>query len=72
LVAAALLELLIVHIRQVTAYVHSIQATLWQMVLSLPMFWLATILFEYPLKISAFTESWLGIVYMAIRLVLRF
>lgn len=65
-VAAALLGLLIVHIRKVTTYVHSIQATLWQMVLSLPVFWLTTILFEYPLNISTFTESWLGIVYMGI------
>ncbi|WP_231510203.1 hypothetical protein [Fischerella sp. PCC 9605] len=61
-----MLGLLIVHIRRFSAYVHSIQANMWQMVLSLPMFWLATILFEYPLNISAFIKSWLGIVYMGL------
>ncbi|MDJ0697905.1 DMT family transporter [Mastigocoleus sp. MO_188.B34] len=66
LIAAALLGLLIVHIRRVTACVPPIQATLWQMVLSLPMFWLATILFEYPLNIPRFSESWLGIFYMGL------
>ena len=62
--AAAVLGLIILHIRTVTRYVSSIEATLWQMGLSLPIFWLGTWILEPPLTIPPFSESWLGIVYM--------
>ena len=66
LLAAALLGLIILHIRTVTRYVSSIQATLWQMGLSIPIFWLATWILEPPLTIPPFSEAWLGIVYMGL------
>ncbi len=66
LLAAALLGLLILHIRKVTRYVTSTQATLWQMGLSVPIFWLAAWMFEPPLTIPQLSESWLGIVYMGL------
>ena len=64
--AAALLGLIILHIRTVTCYVCSTQATLWQMSLSVPIFWLGAWMFESPLTMPPFSESWLGIVYMGL------
>ena len=66
LVASGLLGLIILHIRTVTRYVPPIQATFWQMGLSLPIFWLAAWIFEFPLKLPRFSEYWLGIVYMGL------
>jgi drug/metabolite transporter (DMT)-like permease len=65
LLASAVLGLMILHLRTVTRYVTPIQATLWQMGLSVPIFWLATIYFE-PLMFPGFSESWGGIVYMGL------
>ncbi len=64
LLASAWLGLIILHIRTVTRYVSPIEATLWQMGLSVPIFWLAALIFEPPLTMPQFSESWLGIVYM--------
>lgn len=64
--AAALLGLIILHIRTVTCYVGSTQATLWQMSLSVPIFWLGAWMFESPLTMPSFSESWLSIVYMGL------
>ncbi len=64
LFASALLGLLILHIRTVTSYVSPLQATFWQMGLSVPFFWLAAFIFEFPLIVTQKTESWWGIVYM--------
>ena len=66
LVASALLGLIILHIRTVSNYVSPLQATLWQMSLSIPIFWLAAFLFESPLIFPQFSESWWGIFYMGL------
>lgn len=66
LVASALLGLIILHIRTVTSYVSPLQATFWQMVLSVPLFWLAASIVEFPLIFPQFSESWWGIVYMGL------
>lgn len=63
ILAAALLGLIIVHIRTVTRYVCSTQATLWQMSLSVPIFWLTAYIVESPIILPRFTQSWWGIVY---------
>ena len=66
LLASALLGLIILHIRTVTNYVSPIQATFWQMSLSIPVFWLATSIFESPLIFPHISQSWWGIVYMGL------
>ena len=66
LLASALLGLIILHIRTVTSFVSPMQATFWQMSLSVPLFWLATSIFEFPLILPQFSESWWGIVYMSL------
>ncbi len=66
LLASALLGLMILHIRTVTSYVSPLQATFWQMSLSIPIFWLATYIFESPLIFPQISESWWGIVYMGL------
>jgi drug/metabolite transporter (DMT)-like permease len=66
ILASALLGLIILHIRHVTRYVSPIQATLWQMGLSVPIFWLAALIFESPLTFLPFSESWWGIAYMGL------
>jgi|GEM_PF-2462783 len=47
-----LIALLILHIRKVTTYVSPIQATFWQITLSVPLFYLGTIIFENPININ--------------------
>lgn len=64
--AAALLGLIIVHIRTVTRHVCSTQATLWQMSLSVPLFWSTAWLLESPVTIPQLSQSWLGIFYMGL------
>jgi drug/metabolite transporter (DMT)-like permease len=66
LFASALLGLIILYIRYVTRYVSPIQATLWQMALSIPIFWLAALIFDSPLIFPHFSDSWWGIVYMGL------
>ena len=66
LLASALLGLMILHIRTVTSYVSPLQATFWQMSLSIPIFWLAAYIFESPLIFPQISESWWGIVYMGL------
>ena len=66
LLASALLGLIILHIRTVTSYVSPIQATFWQMALSVPLFWLAVSIVEFPLIFPQFSESCWGIVYMGL------
>jgi drug/metabolite transporter (DMT)-like permease len=66
LLASALLGLIILHIRTVTRYVSPLQATLWQMGLSVPLFWLAASIFESPLIFPQLSESWWSIVYMGL------
>jgi drug/metabolite transporter (DMT)-like permease len=66
LLASAVLGMLILHIRTVTHYVSSLQATLWRMSLSVPLFWLATLMFESPLIFSPLSHSWWGIIYMGL------
>ncbi len=66
LLASALLGLMILHIRTVTSYVSPLQATFWQMSLSIPIFWLATSVFEFPFIFPQLSESWWGIVYMGL------
>jgi drug/metabolite transporter (DMT)-like permease len=66
LVASALLGLMILHLRHVTEYVSPVQATLWQMSLSLPFFWLTSFIFESPLAFPQFSDSWWGIIYMGL------
>ena len=66
LLASALLGLIILHIRTVTSYVSPLQATFWQMVLSVPFFWLVVSIVESPLIFPPFSESWWGIVYMGL------
>ena len=66
ILASALLALIILHIRTVTSYVSPLQATFWQMSLSIPIFWLATYIFESPLIFPQISESWWGIVYMGL------
>lgn len=50
--ASVLIALLILHIRKVTDYVSPIQATFWQILFSLPLFYLGTIIFENPITIN--------------------
>lgn len=76
LLASGFLALIVLHLRQVTRSVPSIQAIFWQIVLSLPAFWLAAFIFESPLTLPQFSISWLAIAYNslmtnAIGLVLR-
>ena len=66
LLASALLGLMILHLRHVTDFVSPLQATLWQMSLSVPFFWLASLIFEYPLVFPQFSPSWWGIIYMGL------
>lgn len=66
LLSAAFLGIIILHIRRVTRYVSPLQATFWQIGLSVPLFWLATSIFEFPLKFPKLSESWWGIVYMGL------
>ena len=66
ILASALLALIILHIRTVTSYVSPLQATFWQMSLSIPIFWLAAYIFESPLIFPQISESWWGIVYMGL------
>lgn len=66
LLSAALLALMVLHIRTVSSYVSTIQVTFWQLSLSLPFFLLLTFIFEYPLTIPGFSFSWLGIIYQGI------
>lgn len=66
LLSAAFLGLIILHIRTVTYYVSPLQATLWQMSLSVPIFWLAALTFESPLSFPQFSHSWGGIIYMGL------
>ena len=66
LLASALLGLIILHIRTVTAYVSPLEATFWQMTLSIPIFWLTTFILNFPLIVPQFSESWWGIVYMGL------
>ena len=66
LLASALLGLMILHLRHVTYFVSPLQATLWQMSLSVPFFWLASLIFEYPLAFPQFSDSWWGIIYMGL------
>ena len=47
-----LIALLILNIRKVTTYVSPIQATFWQISLSVPLFYLGTIIFENPISIN--------------------
>lgn len=76
LLASAFLALIVLHLRRVTRSVHPMQAIFWQVVLSLPMFWLAAFSFESPLALPQFSIAWLAIAYNglitnAIGLVLR-
>lgn len=64
--ASAVLGLMILCLRAVTRYVSPIQATFWQMGLSVPIFWLAALIFEFPLNLTRFSESWWGIFYMGL------
>ena len=66
LLASALLGLIILHIRTVTSYVSPLQATFWQMALSVPFFWLAASIFEFSLIFPHVSKSWWGIVYMSL------
>ena len=66
LFASAVLGLIILHIRTVTSYVSPLQATFWQMGLSVPFFWLAASIIEFPLIFPQFSESWWGMVYMGL------
>jgi drug/metabolite transporter (DMT)-like permease len=63
LLASVFLALIVLHLRRVTRSVHPMQAIFWQMVLSLPLFWLAAFYFESPLTLPQFSISWLAIVY---------
>ena len=66
LLASALLGLIILHIRTVTNFVSPLQATFWQMGLSVPIFWLFASIFEFPFIVNQFSESYWGIVYMGL------
>ena len=66
ILASALLGLMILHIRTVTSYVSPLQATFWQMSLSIPIFGLAAYMFESPLIFPQLSDSWWGIVYMGL------
>ena len=66
LLASAVLGLIILHIRTVTSYVSPLQATFWQMSLSIPIFWLAAYMFESPLIFPQLEASWWAIVYMGL------
>ncbi len=66
ILASALLGLIILHIRTVTSYVSPLQATFWQMSLSIPIFWLAAYIFESPLIFPQLDASWWGIIYMGL------
>ena len=66
LLASAVLGLMILCLRAVTRYVSPIQATFWQMGLSVPIFWLAALIFEDALNLTRFSESWWGIFYMGL------
>ena len=52
IITSVLIALVILHIRKVTAYVSPIQATFWQIVFSLPLFYLGTMIFENPITIN--------------------
>lgn len=66
LLASVFLALIVLHLRRVTRSVHPMQAIFWQMVLSLPLFWLAAFSFESPLTLPLFSISWLAIAYNAL------
>lgn len=63
LLASAFLAAIVLHLRRVTRSVHPMQAIFWQMVLSLPIFWLAAFSLESPLTLPLFSISWLAIAY---------
>ncbi|NER37593.1 MAG: DMT family transporter [Oscillatoria sp. SIO1A7] len=66
ILSSVFLALIVLHLRRVTRSVSSIQAIFWQMVLSLPMFWLGAFIFESPLTFPQFSISWLAIAYNAL------
>ncbi|MCM1984248.1 DMT family transporter [Lyngbya confervoides] len=66
LLSAALLGLSILQIRQVTHYVSALQATFWQIGLTVPAFWIGSLLLEAPLRLSYNLLPWTGIIYMGL------
>ncbi len=66
LLSATLLSVMVLHLRTVNRCVSAIQATFWQLSLSLPIFWLLTLVFESPLTIPHFSRSWLSIIYQGV------
>lgn len=66
LLAAFLLGLLIVHIRRVTRQVSVVQATFWQISLSLPLFGTGAWLFESPISLPRLSAPWWSLVYMGL------
>lgn len=64
--ASALLGWLILHLRRVTATVSALQATFWQITLSLPWFLLAWGWLDPSPRLLSLSSAWLGILYVGL------